>query len=107
MTKSLTEQWKDGTLKQDFYYVKCAFDDDVFVSFIDYEIYDKNHLPAKEVLAPVPSYDKLKEMIDGDKETIRHLKKILPAIKDTVNYDYLKLVIEDFEKSIKDFEGVK
>lgn len=108
MTKSLTEKWKNGTLDFGYYYVKLPNERP--------QIYHSNYLKSFtavrdawriEIIAPVPSYDKVKEMIDGDKETIRHLKKILPTIKDKVNYDYLATVIEDFENDLKEMECVK
>ena len=60
MTKSLTEQWKDGELKSGMYYLKMT-DTDGSISrdeyFSPYGFI--NWLPEdiKEVLAPVPSYE--------------------------------------------------
>lgn len=62
MTKKLTEQWREGTLPEGDYYIKGAFDDDIYISHLDYEIEEDKRLPVEEVLAPVPSYDEYKEL---------------------------------------------
>lgn len=59
MTKTLTEQWREGTLPDGDYYIKGAFDDDIYISQLDYEIEEDKRLPIEEVLAPVPSYTEL------------------------------------------------
>lgn len=67
MTKTLTEQWREGTLDQRYYYVK--YFGNCQKPFVEIEL--KNFLldlvkvkdrDKIEVLAPVPSYDKVKEM---------------------------------------------
>lgn len=63
MTKTLTEQWRKGTLTEGYYYTKGAFDDDIYISHLDYEIEEDKRLPVEEVLAPVPSYDEYKELV--------------------------------------------
>ena len=62
MTKTLTEQWRDGTLPDGFYYmlIDCGAGEFTYIN----EVYDKcpqdyNDEYIKEVLAPVPSYDSL------------------------------------------------
>ena len=62
MTKTLTEQWRKGKLPEGYYYIKGAFDDDIYISHLDYEIEEDKRLPVEEVLAPVPSYDEYKEL---------------------------------------------
>ena len=67
MTKTLTEQWREGTLKGHYYvHIKpdehCEYDD---IDLIDeltgnFELHCDDYI--KEVLSPVPSYDKVKEM---------------------------------------------
>lgn len=61
MTKSLTEQWKDGELPVGTYYIldsegQAVIDKSVCIG----ELWDNTDI--KEVLAPVPSYDDVKEM---------------------------------------------
>lgn len=71
--KSLTEQWREGTLKG-YYYVhikldeRCEYDD---IDLIDeltgnFELHCDDYI--KEVLAPVPSYEEYKEMDNDLKE---------------------------------------
>lgn len=68
MTKSLTEQWREGTLEFGFYYVSFPNEEPQIYS----SEYLKNYVNVKdgdniEVLAPVPSYDenkKLKEQLE-------------------------------------------
>lgn len=71
MTKSLTEQWKDGELKSGMYYLKMT-DTNGSISRDEYfHPYGfVNWLPEdiKEVLAPVPSYNEYKEMDNDLKE---------------------------------------
>ena len=70
MTKSLTEKWKDGELEEGFYYILFAsrFGKDYIA--IDMFIQDEKDFmyssceDVKEVLAPVPSYDEYKELLD-------------------------------------------
>ena len=59
MTKTLTEQWRDGELFG-FHYVKVPKEEPSIhnVSCMDYLLDEY----GVEVLAPVPSYDKVKEM---------------------------------------------
>ena len=109
MTKTLTEQWREGTLPEDCYYIltkngHIRKDRTCFYSHTDEQCFCfTSNKDIQEVLAPVPSYDKWKQMIDGDKATIHHLKKILPMIEyNKVAYDYLKQVIEDMEKEIEE-----
>ena len=59
MTKTLTEQWREGTLPEDTYYVRfiCGrygvYDFEQFKGFG----FDNDLAYIEEILAPVPSYD--------------------------------------------------
>lgn len=66
MTKTLTEQWKDGELETGHYYIQWSYDCDprpsYMIDFFDKEYNDgefmlQRHKYIDEVLAPVPSYD--------------------------------------------------
>lgn len=47
--------------------------------------------------------EKYLSLLDGDKGTLEHLKKILPMIEyNRVAYDYLEKVIKDMKKGIKE-----
>lgn len=53
MSKELTEQWRNGTIDYGLYYVRIGCRNDVTIAHTIEE-----DLNVKEVLAPVPSYEK-------------------------------------------------
>lgn len=60
MTKTLTEQWREGTLKSGTYYIKVKYGDDLIDTFDYYN--DRNNewsfvRDVREVFDIVPSYD--------------------------------------------------
>ena len=69
MTKTLTEQWREGTLQEGWYYTIITGFTDKEKMMIDYFIPELNHFEIKptrcikEVLAPVPSYDEYNELV--------------------------------------------
>lgn len=76
MTKSLTEQWKDGELECGYYYIKARsweYDDKWHIKKkIEIDYYDEDEWSSYEdcdiycVVAPVPTYNeynKLKERL--------------------------------------------
>lgn len=84
MTKTLTEQWREGTLPEGLYYTKGAFDDDIYISHFDYEFEEDKRLPVEEVLAPVPSYDefkRLQEQLDEAIKTTKDQELIIKKLK--------------------------
>lgn len=106
MTKTLTEQWKDGTLEQRYYYVQYNGNPKPFV-----EIELKNFLcdlaKAKdsdkiEVLAPVPSYVKYNELV----QKMHILEKQL-AIATKALKKYMTFCRHPAEEALKEMEGVK
>lgn len=68
MTKTLTEQWKNGELPEGYYYIRSANNKECidindnwkFKSSLDCGT-RLFHKEVKEVLAPVPSYDEWQE----------------------------------------------
>jgi len=63
MTKTYTEQWREGTLPEGFYYVNGKW--------INYYSKDDGHFDdggVEEVLAPVPSYEEYKRLQEQIKE---------------------------------------
>ena len=69
MTKSLTEKWKDETLKGGFYWLKVDVGDGEYVDIVEYDEDGKDFVRyyndyIKEVLAPVPSYEEYNELLD-------------------------------------------
>ena len=65
MTKSLTEQWREGTLKDAEYYVKNKSNNVVVDYYCETTKSFATVFPfnVKEVLAPVPSYEEYKELL--------------------------------------------
>lgn len=60
MTKTLTEQWREGTLQDGFYYIKknlCGIKDIKTEELFSGEFCTVPNEYIEEVLAPVPSYD--------------------------------------------------
>lgn len=61
--EGLTKEWKDGKLKQGYYYIKIA--DAVFIDFFNaitrkFQRYKEEYID--EVITQVPSYEKLQEL---------------------------------------------
>ena len=103
MSKELTEQWKNGTLPENWYYVHlksnwggidCIIinycnEDGVFEEYPDEDI--------KEVLAPVPTYGKFLEYYTGNihwKKECKRLQgeanKLLPISEHTTSQEMMK-----------------
>jgi hypothetical protein len=78
MSKELTEQWKNGELPDGYYYIDYDTQKRIFeiedgcatYQGLPAETYFLNDVCLIKVLAPVPSYDKVKEL----KEDNRFLK---------------------------------
>ena len=67
MTKTLTEQWREGTLKSGTYYIKVKFGDNLIYTFDYYN--DRNNewsffRDIRDVLDIVPSYEEYRELLD-------------------------------------------
>ena len=69
MTKTLTEQWREGTLDGGYYYLKMK-DGNVFIDHTEYIFWSheirwetKDSSYIKEVLSPVPNYEEYKELV--------------------------------------------
>lgn len=68
MTKTLTEQWSDGTLPERWYYVVRERDDEILMLYFEGDYFLDTDVPIdseniKEVLAPVPSYDEYQTLL--------------------------------------------
>lgn len=87
----------DGTLREP----RFAEPIEVFeIKDMEYEIYGNSGGCMKEKKKTYK--EKYLSLLDGDKGTLEHLKKILPMIEyNMVAYDFLKKVIEDMEKDIE------
>lgn len=90
MTKTLTEQWREGKLPEGWYYTIIKGFTDKEKMMIDYFIPELNHFEIKptrcikEVLAPVPSYDeykRLQEQLKDAEKTKYDLELIIKRLK--------------------------
>ena len=77
MTKTLTEQWKDGKLPENTYYVQFICGRYGIYEFEQFKGFgfDNDLAYIKEVLAPVPSYDEYKRLQEQLKEANEVIKK--------------------------------
>ena len=97
--KSLTEQWREGTLKEGFYYILFAsrFGEDYIT--IDMFISDEKDFmyscceDVKEVLAPVPNYEEFVQQRDFVKD---HMKVLIENMN-------LKRKLEIATKALKEY----
>ena len=127
MTKTLTEQWRKGTLPLGTYYIlNINGDEEIDMSVAVGELW--NNTDLKEVLAPVPSYEKVKEMsqkierLEFDNEALEMVynesvtkcnqleKKLEIATKTLkeINKNYRFTVAQDVVyKALKEMEDVK
>jgi len=130
MTKSPTEQWRDGNLPNGDYYIKVRGN----LSKKDFFTYD-NCINGKwaftddgniiDIIASVPSYDEYKELVrkaDKLEEQLEIAKEALEyyadetdwmgtTLNNSVGY-YEKAFLEDngyevAQKALKEMEGVK
>jgi hypothetical protein len=63
MTKDLTEQWKNGELEEGFYYLKD--NEYIFIDHFNGVSFEETcDFEIKEVLAPVPSYEKYISLVN-------------------------------------------
>lgn len=107
MTKSLTEQWKDGELEEGYYYLIVKDMDGIIIDSFDTWYHVKGnpvkqftYVDIQEVLAPVPTFDeykKLKEKLSIALETLGQIAKLSDNTVDAVQC----------AKAISDIEGMK
>ena len=79
MTKTLTEQWRDGKLKDGSFYIE-RFGKYMRANCIGTVLYLENHdviwsPNTVKILAPVPSYDEYKRLQEQIKEANEVIKK--------------------------------
>ena len=100
MTKSLTEQWKDGELPEGYYYIRWSFNIDdepsYMIDFYDREMFvggafiNKQRKFIDEIVSAVPSYEEYNELVlhilekrleVSEKEHYRTLEQLRIATK--------------------------
>ena len=126
MTKTLTEQWKDGELDEGWYYVVREWEDEIHMLYFEGDYFLDTDVPLdndniKEVLAPVPSYDEYIELIKKTEQLEKKLEIATKALKEfrVLEYNYLDYSIDKdgnkidlhpnrvATKALKEMEGVK
>ena len=76
MSKELTEQWQNGTLEDEDYYVKI--DNDIIIDYYFNEHWNwiEYEQSIKEVLAPVPTYDQFVDLTEKANQFSQMVKKV-------------------------------
>lgn len=106
MTKSLTEQLKNRTLKDGVYYIKDKYNILIGLRYsLTMTRLIDDECPSFEVLAPVPSYDeykKLKERLDNAHRTLCEvLRMSLSDEKDISKiYDIINPTLEKLNQPL-------
>lgn len=106
MTKTLTEQWREGTLKSGHYYIRSGFGTYVETRYLCESFFEGNI----EVLSAVPSYDEYKQLVSKTDKLEKKLEIALEVLgiiamhsKDPVDAVQAACAISQ----IKEMEGVK
>ena len=89
MTKTLTEQWRDGTLPEGYYYITSKkwgmlidrYRDQINDCGHKWRGFDNCQGVVEEVLAPVPSYDEIKCLQEQLKEANAIIEDMRPFIQ--------------------------
>ena len=116
MTKTLTEQWRNGTLAQKYYYVKYFGNGQK--PFVEIEL--KNFLldlvkvkdrDNVEVLAAVPSYDEFVQQRDFVKDHLKVLienmnlkRKLEIATKALEEYAEIRTIGQEAREALKEID---
>lgn len=98
MSKTLTEQWRDGTLENGFYYVMSGWSTSIEIRYLGNGFFEGNI----KVLAPVPSYEEYQRLQEQMKEANEMLKgaKHL-TVKDSNGAVMFELVSPEINEYIK------
>ena len=104
MSKELTEQWRNGTLENGFYYVKIYNDvvvtSEYFKDIDDEYFYNLNYDEVVEVLAPVPTYDQFSQMV----KKVERLEQLLES--ETLAKQEGVEIVAELEYRLKEAENV-
>lgn len=96
-SQDLTEQWKKGELLEDFYYVRCAWSDEVEIRYVHNGVDD-----WKEVVAEVPDYVEWRNMVNCSCEEHEANKRLIEEnaqLKELLKQSriYVKIETEDYD----------
>ena len=129
MTKTLTEQWREGTLTGGFYYIQLKDERWPLIDHTDYNLLshkiewkDFDWRAVEEVIEEVPCYEEYKDLYDSNKQLMSHIKTCeqqierlqeqlaiaTKALKEYANCkptEWMSCVTAD--KALKEMEGVK
>lgn len=100
MTKTLTEQWRNGTLEESMYYVKLP--EEIIIANI-YQLKQLdfvNDADEIEVLAPVPTYDEYKRLQKRIEIETKALKEIQEYTKEYSLPSYTGMICHKTLKEI-------
>ena len=99
MTKTLTEQWREGTLQDGYYYITSKkwgmlidrYRDQINDCGHKWRGFDNCQGVVEEVLAPVPSYNEIKRLQEQKKKVIALIKdgRFVEALQELENEDRL------------------
>lgn len=107
MTKTLTEQWRDGTLPEGCYYVRFFTTKQPYIEICGSEylgnLAEFNGTDRAEVLAPVPSYDEYQKL----QKRLEIATKALKDITLAVNMPNRVYMFSRLQQALKEMEGVK
>jgi hypothetical protein len=78
MTKTLTEQWRDGTIEYGLYYVRIVGRNDITIADTNLD----EELNVEEVLAPVPSYEEYNDLIQKNVNQESDIETYIERIKE-------------------------
>ena len=110
MSKELTEQLRNGTLPENWYYIHLKSDwdgiDCIIINYCDedgvFEEYPDEYI--KEVLSAVPSYDEIKRLQERLEIATKALLEIQEYTKEYSLPSYTGMLCH---KALKEMEGVK
>jgi hypothetical protein len=100
MSETLTEQWKNGTLKEGWYYLSIVPSKKCIDYFFGQDFERYNEWAIEEVLAPVPSYDHFVELVTKCHRLEKQLDIATKALREYSNENSwvdCKTVDDDFE----------
>lgn len=124
--KSLTEQWREGTLPDGYYYIDYDTQQRIFeiedccatYQGLPAETYFLNDVCLIKVIAPVPSYEEYRELVSNSDELSRKTLQLEKRLE--ISTKALKKIIRDYEingigylcvtrakEALKEMEGVK
>ena len=114
MTKTLTEQWRDGELPKGLYYTHSSngrkgFSIHTCSKSHMFSPYDKMAHQTEEVLAPVPNYNEYKELVTKTEQLEKKLEIAKNALEHMAKFPtyYHDYTGDAAKKALKEMEDIK